>query len=646
MSTHSSKRSKSKAKTKKESTSKLIPLLLIVLGLVVLFSGTIYLYNVYYQNKIYPRVALAQTDIGGSTQEETKEMLAEKIKEINERGLAFVYQDERVGITPTIIAPQNPDASYEIINFNPEKTVTEVFKNGREGGLLKNIKEQFLALISGRQEAVDYTLNEEELVKILKENFTKYENPHQDAQLSVSENLSFGVSEEKTGEIFNYDEILKEVRNRLGNLLIEDISLVLSPDYPEIKKANSQKALAEAEEVKNLAPFNIVFEDKTFEVTPELFASWLALILPEEDRDNSKNNIALASDRMPVIGLGKAKIDSYLDTIGQDINIEAKEGKFRMEGEKVVEFQASEPGRQINKETTFETINKKILEGKEKKVELSIEEALPVITTENINDLGIKELIGRGESDYRGSPPNRIHNIKVGAETLNGILIKPNEEFSLVKALGEISAKTGYLPELVIKGNKTIPEYGGGLCQIGTTTFRVTLDAGLPITERQEHSYRVSYYEPAGTDATIYDPKPDFRFINDTGNYILFQARIEGTKVIFEFYGTKDGRQVEMTAPRIFNLVSPGPTKIVETEDLAPGQTKCTERAHTGADTEFTRKVTKANGEAVEEVWKSHYKPWQEVCLVGKNPTPPTPVPSNTNQNNNQNSNQNTNNSP
>ena len=70
-----------------------------------------------------------------------------------------------------------------------------------------------------------------------------------------------------------------------------------------------------------------------------------------------------------------------------------------------------------------------------------------------------------------------------------------------------------------------MPEYGGGLCQIGTTVFRAAVNSGLPITERRPHAYRVVYYEPAGFDATIYDPRPDLRFINDTENYILIQTK-------------------------------------------------------------------------------------------------------------------------
>jgi vancomycin resistance protein YoaR len=127
----------------------------------------------------------------------------------------------------------------------------------------------------------------------------------------------------------------------------------------------------------------------------------------------------------------------------------------------------------------------------------------------------------------------------------------------------------------------------------------------------------VAYYEPAGTDATIYDPKPDLRFLNDTGHYILFTTEMTGDDLYFRFYGTKDGRTVVQTTPRVFNFVSPGPAKLIETTDLAPGVKRCTEKAHTGADTEFTRVVTYANGEKKTDVFKSHYKPWQEVCLIG-----------------------------
>ncbi|MBI4122647.1 MAG: VanW family protein [Parcubacteria group bacterium] len=238
-----------------------------------------------------------------------------------------------------------------------------------------------------------------------------------------------------------------------------------------------------------------------------------------------------------------------------------------------------------------------------------------------LNNLGIREILGVGTSNFAGSPPNRRHNIRVGAEAVNGTLIPPGEEFSLLATLGTIDGSTGYLPELVIKGNKTTPEYGGGLCQIGTTTFRGTLAAGLPVTARRNHSYTVAYYFDEhglpGTDATIYNPAPDYRFKNDTENHVLIVTRIEGNELFFEYWGTKDGRTVAQSDTRVWDRVSPPPTKYIETLDLPVGTRKCTESPHAGIKAAFDYAITYADGAKNETTFFSQYRPWQEVCLVG-----------------------------
>jgi hypothetical protein len=129
-------------------------------------------------------------------------------------------------------------------------------------------------------------------------------------------------------------------------------------------------------------------------------------------------------------------------------------------------------------------------------------------------------------------------------------------------------------------------------------------------------------------DATIYIPRPDVKFINDTGHHILIQTKIDGNELRFEFWGTKDGRTMKYSGqtessnlydvkPKIWGLVSPAPTKYVESTDVAVGKQKCTEKAHVGATTEFSYSVTYPNGETKEQTFRSVYKPWQAVCLVG-----------------------------
>ena len=178
----------------------------------------------------------------------------------------------------------------------------------------------------------------------------------------------------------------------------------------------------------------------------------------------------------------------------------------------------------------------------------------PSITEDRISELGINTLIGRGVSDFSGSAANRVHNIEVGFERYNGLVISPDEEFSVIEYLGPVDAAAGFLPELVIVGNKITPQYGGGLCQVSTTIFRTALDTGLDITERTNHAFSVSHYKwpfpDWGVEATIYDPQPDLKFINDTEGHILVQAyTTEDDLAIVEFYGTDPGRTTQIDGP-------------------------------------------------------------------------------------------------
>ena len=204
--------------------------------------------------------------------------------------------------------------------------------------------------------------------------------------------------------------------------------------------------------------------------------------------------------------------------------------------------------------------------------------------------------MGKGTSNFAGSPSSRIHNIKIGSAKFHGLLIKPEEEFSFNTILGEVGPEQGYKEELVIKRDKTIPEYGGGLCQVSTTVFRAAVYSGLKITERYPHAFPVVYYSPQGFDATIYPPHPDFRFINDTPSHLLIQTKVEGYYLTFEFYGTDDGRKVEIDGPHQYDVKSDGSMK-----------------------TKLARKILR-HGELVEEkTWKSSYKS-PDLYPIQRNP--------------------------
>ncbi|MFA6272269.1 MAG: VanW family protein [Patescibacteria group bacterium] len=587
---------------KQKKKSNLPAIFTILVCAVVLLVGALTVYSNQYQQKILPGVKIGNYDLEGLSYIEALDRIEQAIININDDGLIFTYGDTQLVLESSMTSIES-GIVYDVFSFDANAMTEEAFLVGRNGTYLNKLTERLSALLFGRDVPVEYYLDTEIVDLMLKEKFSQFETPHVNASLVVNDDSTFSVAKEQPGEVFDYTAITEELIKNIETLQEVTINLELVNDPIEITQAQATIYLSAVERVAQSAPFEINYEGKNWEITNEQFRSWLSL-LPD-----GLSGIT--------IGLDQGQVGSYLDTLREKVDVPVQEGKFRMEAGKVVEFQGSQPGIIIDTEKTVQKITEDIIKNDSSETTLVVETEEPEISIGNVNDLGIKELIGQGTSDFTGSPTNRRSNIQLGAQKLNGVLIEPDEEFSLLKALGSFEASEGWLPELVIKGNRTVPELGGGACQFGTTMFRTALNTGLPITKRQNHSYSVSYYFPIGTDATIYDPAPDFKFINDTGHYILIQTRIDGNIMTFEMWGTKDGRVAEQTTPVLSNYVSPPATKIVETTDLAPGVTKCTEKAHTGVTASFDYKVTYADGEVKEQNFTSKYKPWQEVCLRG-----------------------------
>ncbi len=291
-------------------------------------------------------------------------------------------------------------------------------------------------------------------------------------------------------------------------------------------------------------------------------------------------------------------------------------------------FTPSQDGQDIDLITLSQAIAKRtplllsINKPQNMQLSIPIQTLHPKITTEKANNLGIKELIGVGTSLFQHSIPSRIYNVTLAASRLNGVIIAPNEDFSFDKALGDVSAYTGYQQAYVIQGGHTVLGDGGGVCQVSTTMFRAILDAGLPITERHAHDYRVGYYEedgPPGIDATVYVPSVDLKFKNTTGHNILIQTIVDPDtlRLTFYLYGVKDGRQVALTTPVISNE-TPAPAPLYQDDPtLDKGTTKQIDFAANGATVKFNRVVTQNGKEIINETYVSNYRPWQAVYLVG-----------------------------
>lgn len=257
-------------------------------------------------------------------------------------------------------------------------------------------------------------------------------------------------------------------------------------------------------------------------------------------------------------------------------------------------------------------------------ITLPVIETQPSVTVEDPQLLaqGIRELVSIGESDFSGSSKARRHNIRVGLAKFNGALVPQGSTFSFNEILGPVNASTGYLKELVIMGDKTLPDYGGGLCQVGTTAYRGVWEYGFPILARRNHSFAVHYYSPQGTDATIYPPYTDIKFLNDSAGAILIQTHMENDRAYFIYYGTRDGRQSEIVGPYTWGYAAPPADRIEYTTEIPAGTTRKVGERVPGLKALWWRLVSR-DGEESEESVYSVYEARPRFDQIGVEATSP-----------------------
>jgi len=321
-------------------------------------------------------------------------------------------------------------------------------------------------------------------------------------------------------------------------------------------------------------------------------------------------------------------IDQFITSLSETINIPVENALFQFTNNKVIQFKPSRSGRIVNikqlKEQFITRLHDAIQANKTNIVLfVPVDIIEPIITTKQTNSFGIKELIGRGYSEFPGSIPGRIHNVALAASRLNGVLIPPGTTFSFNNTIGDISAATGYQSAYIIKDGRTVLGDGGGVCQVSTTLFRAALNAGLPIVERSAHSYRVHYYEDdgskAGLDATVFNPTEDLKFINNTPAYILIQTKIDlaNVNLTFEFYGATDGRKAEILNHVVGGISAPPPPLYQDDPTLPVGVVKQVDFSAWGAKASFEYRVSRSGQVIFEKTFVSNYRPWQAVYLKG-----------------------------
>jgi vancomycin resistance protein YoaR len=570
-------------------------LLLLAAPFILLFilASCVVLYNFYYWGKVYPGVTVAGVKIGGLTRQEAAKKLEEEHK-IPE-SIILTSGDQEFEI---------PTSAIELF-YEYDKTAQEAFNLYKSSNSPNEI---FKGLTTARDKpniALKFSLNQE----------------------AFAENISFIAGQTSTEPVFPEAKLVN------NNVLIEK-----GRPGSELDRDKITRSMFENWKIANFQAVEVSIKSIDPTLTDEE-----AEILKSRGEYLKDKSISLTFEYSTYVykgadivglleneGFSLEKIEALISKLEKQVERPAQNAAFMFEDGRVQEFLPAKDGVVLNKEELVANLKSKLLELEEyedKQVALAIPtiNTPPKITTSEVNNLGIKELIGRGESWFAGSIPSRVHNVQLSASKFNGVLIEPGETLSFNDTVGDVSALTGYQQAYIIQGGRTVLGDGGGVCQVSTTLFRAALDAGLPIVERRAHSYRVAYYEQGsapGLDATVYAPTTDLKIKNDTPSHILIQTITDtrNNHLVFEMYGTSDGRVSTVTKPVVTSVTAPPEDLYIDDPTLPEGTIKQIDWKAWGANVSFSYKVHR-NGETIfDKQYVSNYRPWQAKFLRGVSP--------------------------
>lgn len=238
-------------------------------------------------------------------------------------------------------------------------------------------------------------------------------------------------------------------------------------------------------------------------------------------------------------------------------------------------FTKAEAGRQVDVPALAQALQAAIQSGNREPIQVPFLEQAPAYTQEQAQ--AEHQLICQFSTSFAGSTygkKNRVHNIQKAAELIDGVEVKPGQEFDMNETLGDRNQENGWKEAAGIRDGAYVQEYGGGVCQVSSTLYNAVLMADLTVTERHHHSWPLGYIDP-GRDATISTDGPNFRFLNTSDLPVTLSAQVDTDEktITVGIYGAPlpEGRSIRIRSEKTATLEDLG-TEYQVDPSLAPGE--------------------------------------------------------------------------
>ncbi len=565
----------------------------ILVGLLALtLCSLAFFWQFWHANRIFTGVTVAGVPVGGLTRGEALSQLQRSLSRYPVPPISLAYQHRQWPVTAEQVG-----ARVDLL-----AAINQAYLLGRQGNLADRLADQFFLAWQGYEIAPPFQVDENRLRHLVGQVATAV----QAGQPAAEGGAEITVDIEAT--------VTALVQALHGNPTGTPVQVPLQVQTVAPSAPTSALPMAPAPAMPVRGP--LLLRNLQFGIDMALDAVTLETVVQSWDP----------------LQLDEGALRALLQNWAQQINLAPRDARLRFNRATgtVTVLRPSQPGRRLDVDATLASIRTALASGAGEAV-LAVQPVAPAVDMNRIAEMGIRELVASATTYFAGSSAARVHNIEVAAAKFDGVVIPPNGIFSFNQLVEDVSAANGFEDSLIIWGDRTAVGVGGGVCQVSTTIFRAAYAAGLPIVERYNHGYVVSWYGEPGLDATIFTPTVDLRFRNDTGAYLLIEPVVDsqGGTITFNLYGTRPDRQVIIGKPVVSDMIDPGPPVYTVDESLAPGQKKQVEWQQQGMTVKVERTIIE-NGVSRTETLTSKYQPWRAVYLVGPGteiPATPTPVP-------------------
>ena len=598
-------------------------LLSLVLGFAtffIIFGLFVAGFQFWFGGRIYPGVTVAGVSVGGLSPADAAGEIQAKIT-FPEKGRILLQDGENAWL----VAPREVG-----LFLDPGASAAGAFEYGRSGSLIDQLGSQFEGWFDGADLAPALVFDQRLARQYLVGLAGQIDHPVVEANLGV-QGTQVVVRSGEIGRTLDIDASLIALATQVQTLRDGIVPLVVKETPPVILDPSAQAEVARmilSQPLTLTMPEGQTADGAPWVIEPATLAGMLAI---ERLRDGDTETYK--------VGVSSEMLIQYLSSLAPNLQTFAQNARFIFNDDtrQLGLIQNAVIGRQLNLQASLTAIEEG-LTGGQHTIPLVFDLTNPqAMDTTTAADLGITEAVSVQTSYFYGSSPERVQNITAAAKSFHGLLIAPGETFSMASQLTDISLDNGYAEALIIVGDQTVVGVGGGVCQVSTTLFRTAFFGGFPIVERNQHAYRVSYYEKvvgnkidqslAGLDATVYVPLVDFKFTNDSPYWLLMETYVNSaaSSITWKFYSTSDGRTVEWDTTGPINVVEPPEPLYKENPDLPEGKIKQVDYEARGADVHVTRTVYRDGQVYFSDEFNTHYQPWRAIYEYGPGTVLPTP---------------------